>query len=545
MVGETLLHYKIESKLGEGGMGAVYAATDTKLGRKVALKVLPADMVANADRRARFEREAQAIAALNHPNIVTIYSFEEADGQYFMTMELIEGKTLTSLIPREGLTLQEFFNYSIPIADALAAAHEKGIFHRDLKPDNIMVTPEGRLKILDFGLAKLRQDAKLDAADTILKTQTATAEGQILGTVAYMSPEQAEAKETDHRSDIFSLGIILYEMSTGAKPFSGDTPISTISAILREQPKPVSEINPGLPRHLSRIIRRCLAKDPRKRFQTALDVENELESFKEEVDSGMLTATPGEIVQTGTGGGYVVKLLNGFLVAALLAMGALWMIDRGGEQSASRLSFTQTAATDLPGNEISPELSPDGRSLVYVGDAAGNEDIYFKRVGGENPVNLTSDHDGGDRHPAYSPDGEHIAFHSDREGGGLYVMGATGESPRRVTDGSAFHPDWSPDGKRLAYTTEAITTPYSRFTTATLWTVDVDTGEKKKLHDGDSVQPQWSPSGARIAVWGATGGQRDIHTIDATTGESVAVTSDIPRRTGGQCGHTTAGICSS
>ena len=285
MIGRTLSHFKILEKLGSGGMGEVFVAEDTKLSRKVALKVLPSETASDPERRRRFEQEAKTVAALNHPNIVTIHSVEEAEGIHFITMELVRGKTLTELIPRKGLPLSRFFEVTIPLADAVSAAHGQGIVHRDLKPDNLMVSDEGRLKILDFGLAKLKREF-VESGISELPTQSATQEGRILGTVAYMSPEQAEGKKVDHRTDIFSIGIILYKMVTGERPFKGDTSASILSAILKDTPRSVSALNPKLPSNLARIIKRCLVKDPEHRYQTAKDVRNELEELKQEVESG-------------------------------------------------------------------------------------------------------------------------------------------------------------------------------------------------------------------------------------------------------------------
>ncbi|MCG6950690.1 MAG: serine/threonine protein kinase, partial [Acidobacteria bacterium] len=273
MIGNNLAHYRIVGGLGKGGMGEVYLAEDTRLNRRVALKVLPSEMAADPERRARFEREAQAVAALNHPNIVTIHSVEEADGVHFITMELVEGQTLSKLLPKNGFGLRELLEIAIPLADAVSSAHRSGITHRDLKPDNIMVDGEGRLRILDFGLAKTRDAEAADQGLTQAPTATVeTEEGKILGTVAYMSPEQAEGKPVDSRTDIFSMGTILYEMATGERPFRGGTSMSTISSILRDDPAPVTELNRSLPRHLGRVVRRCLAKDPDRRYQTALDL---------------------------------------------------------------------------------------------------------------------------------------------------------------------------------------------------------------------------------------------------------------------------------
>jgi len=290
MVGLMLNHYRIERALGRGAMGEVYAAEDTKLHRRVALKVLPAAVSADPERRQRFEREAQAVAALNHPNIVTVYSVEQDGDVHFLTMELVEGQTLAELIPQAGAPLARLLQMAIPLADAISVAHQRGIVHRDLKPLNVMVTPEGRVKVLDFGLAKVNEAVVVDAGATSLPTRELTEDGRILGTVAYMSPEQAEGRAVDHRSDIFSLGVMLYELATGERPFKGDTNVSLLSSILRDTPPSLTELRPAMPRQLGRIVRRCLAKDPARRYQTALDVRNELEELKEALDSGEFAA---------------------------------------------------------------------------------------------------------------------------------------------------------------------------------------------------------------------------------------------------------------
>jgi tetratricopeptide (TPR) repeat protein len=288
LIGQTLSHYKILSKIGEGGMGVVYEALDTRLGRHVAIKVLPPRMAESKDRRRRFEREAKAIAALRHPNVVTIHSVEEADGHHFLTMELIDGRPLSEMIPTDGLPLPNFFEIAIQIAEALGTAHVAGITHRDLKPANVMVEPDGRVKVLDFGLARLLEPdaAEMEDAPTAVKEGSDTEEGMVLGTVPYLSPEQAEGKPVDPRSDIFSLGIMLYEMATGERPFQGDTALSLLSSILKDTPPTVTDVRRHLPRQLARIVEHCLAKDPRRRFQSALDVANQLEMLRTEVTTG-------------------------------------------------------------------------------------------------------------------------------------------------------------------------------------------------------------------------------------------------------------------
>jgi serine/threonine protein kinase/TolB-like protein/Flp pilus assembly protein TadD len=289
LIGRTLNQYRIVSQLGKGGMGEVYLAEDGKLGRRVALKVLPADTAGDPDRLERFTREARAIAALNHPNIVTIYGVEETEGAHFITMELVEGESLDRLIPEGGLPLGRLFDIAVPLADALHAAHEKGITHRDLKPANVMLTTDGRVKVLDFGLAKFAAAEPAPDAETVLPTRSLTREGVVVGTVPYMSPEQLQEKQVDHRSDIFSLGILLYEMATGRRPFGGASSADLITAILRDTPPAVNELKLELPRHLGRIIRHCLEKEPDRRIQSALDVRNELQGLRREIDSGELT----------------------------------------------------------------------------------------------------------------------------------------------------------------------------------------------------------------------------------------------------------------
>ncbi|MEE9230830.1 MAG: protein kinase [Acidobacteriota bacterium] len=300
--GQTLSHYRLLEEIGRGGMGVVYRALDTRLDRHVALKVLPPEATSKPERLERFRREAKTVASINHPDIVTIHSVEESGGVHFLTMELIEGKSLNAVIPREGLPLGKFFGIAETVAGALAAAHERGIIHRDLKPANVVVSDAGRVKILDFGLAKLLGPQEAPEG-SVAATRTVTAEGRILGTMPYMSPEQVQGKQVDHRSDIFSLGILLYEMATGERPFVGESSADLTSSILRDNPRPVSDAKTELPRQLGRIVRRCLEKDPGRRFQAALDVRNELEDLRKEIDSGEVVLPVAPAGAAGTGAG--------------------------------------------------------------------------------------------------------------------------------------------------------------------------------------------------------------------------------------------------
>ncbi|HEU5179196.1 MAG TPA: protein kinase [Candidatus Polarisedimenticolia bacterium] len=291
--GKMLAHYRILSEIGRGGMGVVYEAADTTLDRRIALKVLPEEATANPDRLLRFRREARVVAALNHPGIVTIHSVEEAEGIHFLTMELVRGKTLHERIPAGGLPADRIFGIAIPLAEALSAAHERGVIHRDLKPSNVLVTEEGRIKVLDFGLAKLATAEESSGDESILPTRSLlTGEGRRLGTFPYMSPEQVMGRALDHRSDIFSFGIVLYEMATGTRPFSGSSTAELASSILRDTPEPVIGLRPDLPGHFAWILRRCLEKDPRRRYQSALDIRNEMEDLEKGIVSEVPISRP-------------------------------------------------------------------------------------------------------------------------------------------------------------------------------------------------------------------------------------------------------------
>ncbi len=374
MIGRTLLHYEILEKLGSGGMGEVFVARDSKLNRRVALKVLPPELSGNADRRRRFEREAQAVAALNHPNIVTLYSVEEAEGIHFLTMELVEGETLSQAIPPHGMVLERFFDIAVPLADALAAAHQKGVIHRDLKPANVMVTPEGAPKVLDFGLAKLAEPVGEGADATQLPTTSVTQDGKIVGTFSYMSPEQAEGKPVDARSDVFSLGILLYEMATGERPFQGDTSLSVLSSVLKDTPRPVSDVNPRLPRAVARVIQRCLAKDPGERFQSAQGLKAELASLRGESQSGDLAEPVArEVRPPARGNG---KLVFGGISAVALVILALWALNRGGGDAGP----AGTTSSEAPQATTSSRSAADGRKRIAVlplENLGPAEDAYF------------------------------------------------------------------------------------------------------------------------------------------------------------------------
>ena len=327
-VGDTLGPYKIVSPIGAGGMGEVWKARDTRLDRIIAIKVLPSDKLADPERKRRFVQEAKAASALNHPNIVTIYDMGSQDQYDYLAMEFVDGKTLAQLTPRQGLGISDVLLYAVQGSDALAKAHAAGIVHRDLKPGNIMVTGDGRVKVLDFGLAKLTQPAAAHPTGADTATIGAvTMEGGILGTPAYMSPEQAEGKPVEAHSDIFSFGAVLYEMIAGRPAFRRDTHLATLTAVLRDEPKPLGQERENTPPELERIILRCLRKDPARRFQSMDDLKVALEELKEEFDSGARRDTgsgrPQPGVSPGSAGRWNVLKVSGVAALAALAVVAI------------------------------------------------------------------------------------------------------------------------------------------------------------------------------------------------------------------------------
>ena len=332
MIGQTLGHYRVLDKLGAGGMGEVYRAEDTTLRRHVALKVLPAALTEDPDSLARFKREARVLASLDHPNIVSIHSVEESDGIRFLTMQLVEGEPLSALISRGELPVERILEIAIAMTDALAAAHEKGIIHRDLKPANIMVTREGRVKVLDFGLAKSRQEAPSllaseMATELMTEMEPLTRQGLVVGTVPYMSPEQIQGRPVDPRTDIFSFGVVLYEMACGVRPFQGENPATLMSSILRDEPESIAELRSGVPQVLADTVERCLEKDPENRFQTARELHAQLVELE-----GELTAGRAEVARTRsrtTRFGIGARVLLAAALILTVVAGVMWLTGRG------------------------------------------------------------------------------------------------------------------------------------------------------------------------------------------------------------------------
>jgi serine/threonine protein kinase len=537
--GRSLGHYRIVSVLGAGGMGEVYRATDTKLGRDVALKILPEGVAENPELHERFEREARAVASLSHPGILAIHDLGTEGRTTFAVMELLDGETLRERLVSGPLSAKRAIEYGLQLAQALAAAHERGVVHRDIKPENLFLTREDRVKVLDFGLARqVSGPLAGDPQDSISPTLSpGTEPGKVLGTVGYMSPEQVKGQEADARSDIFSFGVVLHEMLTGRRVFAGETAAETMTAILRADPPEISAVHQGVPPALERIVDHCLEKDPSRRFRTAHDLAFALETASGASSRSITGATPPKAERHWR-----------LLAAAAVAVAALALAVQVGRAiegrsvptvAPGRTTGPFTRLTNLPGPESWPRLAPDGKTLAFVArEQAGRSadrpsgDIFVQRVGGGNAINLTSDSPAGDTHPAFSPDGEKIAFRSERSEGGIFLMGSTGESVKRLTD-FGYNPSWSPDGREIVVSTVNWGFVMSRSGQGELWAIDASSGTRRRIETpGDAVQPRWSPDGHRIAYWSVSRtGQRDVWTTPAGPdsggrGGAVAVTSD-------------------
>lgn len=524
LVGKEIGDYTIESLLGSGGMGEVYLAREVTLNRRVALKILPSHFVADVERVTRFKREALALSALNHPNLVTIYEVGESGGLNFIAMEFVEGQTLRSMM-RNGLKLKDSLSIAGQVAEALAAAHGSGIIHRDIKPDNIMVRPDGYVKLLDFGLAKLIEAHAPREID-----EAHTRAGAAMGTLAYMSPEQAAGETTDHRTDIWSLGVVLYEMVTGRKPFDGGDRRVTVNAILSSEPDSASSFDPTLPAELDLILDKALEKDRDLRYQTAADFRADLRRLLRSIESGTGSArrrTIGKAAGLTPPRARLVLPVATVIVLTAVSV-AVWRFSQSRTAPPDWGHATHVQLTDQPGTEHFPTLAPDGKSFVYASRVKGNSDLFLQRVGGKNATLLTPDTASDESQPAFSPGGDRIAFRSTREPAGIYVMEATGENTRLVVAGG-HHPSWSPDGKEIAYSTAGRDVPSTRTTiTSAIRVISLETGAKRLLTEADAMQPSWSPNGHRIAYWfmPPNVGRSDIGTVASGGGPPVVVTRD-------------------
>jgi len=540
--GDRLSHYEILGSLGEGGMGTVLRARDLRLDREVALKLLRETFAGDAERHARFHREAQLLASFSHPCVATVHSLDEVDGQHFLVMELVAGEDLGARLARGPLPVDEALRLGALVAEALEAAHAHGIVHRDLKPSNIMLLPGGGVKVLDFGLAKLCATASgagdgrsggaageppAEAATLVSPTITAgSAPGMLIGTAAYMSPEQARSQPVDRRADIWALGCVIYEMLTGRRAFTGQTISDTLAAVLREDPD-LGALPPATPTPVRHVLRRCLQKDVRRRLHDVADLRIELEDARaaaSDASTAMLLGRlegGGDADPRGAGGpggprpsgpgpsGPRSRLKSGsrsrlrsvpwaWLVLALLWPATLVIMARVQQPApAAPDEVARVRQLTFSSRDWSPSASPDGQTIAFASDRDGRSRIWLKQVRGGAEVPLTA---GPDDLPRFSPDGSQVLFVRD-EGGGrnLYRVPAVGGQPRKLMD-DVVEADWAPDGERVAFLRMVPEAGHNRLVVGI---TDLRTGTERLLLEVENralYGLRWSPDGARLAV---------------------------------------------
>jgi Tol biopolymer transport system component/tRNA A-37 threonylcarbamoyl transferase component Bud32 len=525
MIGRTLDRYRIESRLGQGGMGVVYKARDTQLDRIVAIKVLPPEMMASAERKQRFVQEARAASALNHPGIVTVYDVRADAGVDFIVMEYVEGRTLDQTILSKGIGVERSLRYGAQIADAVSRAHEAGIVHRDLKPSNVIVTPDDRVKVLDFGVAKLldRGDTSSDAAT---RSSPITDAGIAVGTAAYMSPEQAEGRKIDARSDIFSFGAVLYEMITGRKPFVGDSQVAVLSKVLNEEPTAPGTLVTGLPQEIERTILRCLRKDPARRFQTMADLKVALDDLV--ADSAATTPVQRAVTRPALPWRWAwVVLIPAAIAAAYFSWS--WL----GRSDAPAAPMRAVPLVAVPGIKRFPSFSPDGNHVAFTwtGPGQNNQDVYVQQVGAGTELRLTTA-DAADSAPVWSPDGRAIAFLRQTPVARLQelrLVPPLGGPERKLTEirpRGFLRPvtmAWCPDSTCLV-----VTDGQGGDKPDALFVVSTETGEKRQLTQPPAENladndPAVSPDGRWLAF------RRDVAPFSGQL-QVVALGSDLTVR---------------
>ncbi len=542
--GTRLGPHEILSAIGAGGMGEVYRARDTRLNRIVAIKVLPTHLADRSELRERFEREARTIASLNHPHICTLFDIGQQDGVDYLVMEYLEGETLAQRLAKASLPLEQVLQFAIEVADALDKAHRKGVTHRDLKPGNIMLTKTGT-KLLDFGLAKLKQEvapANVQLSELPTADDPLTAKGTIVGTLQYMAPEQLEGKEVDARTDIFAFGTVVYEMATRKRAFDGKTQASVIGAILKDDPPPISSLQPMTPPALDRIVKRCLAKEPDERWQSANDLTNELKWIAEGGSGVSMPTSAARGIREISRRGLLLGL-GVLLLVAVIASFAAWNLKPAPAptpQPITRTVINLPPGQQLAGLENGPAvtLSPDGTHLAYVARQGGTQQLYLRAMDSleARPIPGTD----GAAEPFFSPDSQWLGFFSGGKLKKISVSGGTAltlsdaveplgaswgsqgmiafaprvvEALQQVPDAggasqpltrpqkgenSQRWPEFLPDGKALLF---AAGPNANNFTVARVVVQSVGTGTRRDLVQG-GTQPRYAPSGHLVYAQG-------------------------------------------